>query len=230
MAIVVDPDKMLSEAGPLAKRRLAPSQVVMLLLYPTIFAVGLVVGLVIGIKQGQQSTNLNKNTVNLPKVNSTVIPNANNAVNTNTVNAEINANLNINALWQNADYLRIDAAAQASLNQQEQQDKERLVDQSASPTDIIRQQDLISLKYTLRTYYSVKSSYPSTNGQQIKLERNGQDVLYIAMKEFYGGSFNERIDPASPDYYYGYTSAGQTFELTCYLTSKKKAYTLRDSS
>lgn len=210
MPELLDPETALP-----TKRKATPSQIIMWLLYPVIFAIGLSVGLVIGIQQGKQQANENQNAVN--QVPTTVIPNANNRVNTNTSNANVNV-----AILNGGDFLKLDAATQAELNQQEQADKENLIDQSVSLTDVVRQRDLITLKYDLLAYFAVNESYPSTSNVQIRLDRKSGDTLYQALKDFYGGSYNEPIDPEDPTYYYGYTSDGTSFELTTILVSKNK--------
>ncbi|MBI2984780.1 MAG: hypothetical protein HYY50_04105 [Candidatus Kerfeldbacteria bacterium] len=224
MPVLIDPATALPEKS----RKLTPAQIITLLLYPVIFVVGLSVGLVIGLKQGQQQA---EKAANESKIPSTVVPNANAVINKNTSNANLSVNGilgNGNAL-NSGDYLAIDSATQAELNRQEQRDKERLVDQSSSLTDIFRQQDLISLKYRLKAYYAVKRAYPSTGGKQIRLDRGTADVLYQTLKDFYGGSFNEPIDPEHPTHYYGYTSSGQNFELTSYLVSQQKVFIIKDT-
>lgn len=201
----------------------------MLLLYPVIFLVGLVVGLVIGIRQGEQ--NVAEQNLNQPRVNSSVIPNANNRVTNSTQAANVNTSnafLNSNSALGGGDYLEIDAATQAELNEQEQKDKETLIDQTASLTDIVRQRDLITLKYRLKAYYAVKESYPSSQNVQIRLDRSSSDVLFQALKTFYGGSFNEPIDPEHPTFYYGYSSSGVKFQLTSKLVSKDRVFILTE--
>lgn len=226
MPLVEDPNAVLPPEKLSGVARVKPSQIIAWLLYPVIFAVGLSVGLVIGIKQGQANPSLlGGSNTNTAKVNSSIVPNVNNRVNTNTVNANTNTSnafLNVSG----GDYLKIDAATQAKLNQDKQKEKDTTVDQTASVTDILRQQDLINLKYDLKAYYLVHTSYPSTGGRQTRLERGATDVFYNTLKDFYGGSYNQPIDPEAPTYYYGYTSNGTTFELTAYLTSKKKPFVL----
>lgn len=219
MPVLMDPETALPEK----KRKMSPSQLIMLLLYPVIFVVGLSVGLVIGLRQGNanaSNTNQNQNANS-----ATIIPNANNVVNTNTTNANVNGILNnSNSALNGGDFLEIDAETQATLDQQEQQEKSTKVDQSTSLTDIVRQQDLITLKYSLKAYEIVNEKFPNTLGEQIRLDRSSKDTLYQALKEFYGGSYNEPIDPEHPTYYYGYTSDGKTFELTTYLVSQNKVF------
>lgn len=224
---------------PIYKRHTSPAQVIALLIYPVVFLVGVGVGLVIGLKQGKLISNSNTNTNRGTIVNTSIIPNANFraqpvAENTNTVadqnrNTTVNTEVNTNQALLNGAYLQLDAATQATLQTQEQADLNQLVDQSLTMADIIRQQDLIHLKYNLLTYYAVKKEYPSSGGQLIRLERGEDDVFYTAMKQFYGGSFYEKIDPQSPKYYYGYSSDGQTFQLTCFLVSQNKPFRLTDS-
>jgi hypothetical protein len=215
------------------------------LLFPVILAVGFVIGLVVGIKQGENT--VIANTANVNRKTSTIVPNANARVNTNTVNVNTqtstnatnaNNNANTNSAFVNisntsiggGDYLKLSAATQTALEAQQQKDLDKLVDNTASVTDIVRQRDLIATKYALKSYTSVMGNYPTTGGQATKIEGKAGEVLYAALKQFYGGSYNLKIDPQSPDYYYGYTSDGTTFTLTAYLTSKKKAFTLTDGA
>ncbi|MBI5467490.1 MAG: hypothetical protein HY975_04770, partial [Candidatus Kerfeldbacteria bacterium] len=151
MPVIVDPESVLPDAT----KRWKPSQVMLWLLYPVIFAVGLVIGIVIGIKQGQNSANTNQ--TSQTQLNTSVIPNANTRIVTNTTNANTNVsnaflNINTTALG-NADSLKIDATTQAQLNAQQQQDIDRLVDSTASVTDQVRQQDVIAMKYTMKAYF-----------------------------------------------------------------------------
>lgn len=229
MPFVVDPNSLPTEQPMTGGRRVAPRTVIMWLLYPVIFAVGLVSGVVIGIKQAQNNPNLlNSGNVNTVTLNTSIVPNANSRVNTNTINANTNVSnaFNSNSAISGGDYLNIDAQTQAQLNEDEQKEKDTTVDQTVTVTDILRQQDLISLKYDLKAYYIVKTLYPNTNGVQTHLERGAEDIYYVALKAFFGGSYNQPVDPESPTYYYGYTSDGKTFTLTSYLVSKKKAFIL----
>lgn len=226
MPVVVDPDQILPDKS----KNVRPSQVMMWLLYPVVLAIGFSGGLVVGIKQGQNSANTNN--VNRQRVNTSIIPNANTRVITNTVNANTNVsnaftNLS-NSAVATADYLKVSATTQAQLDTQQQHDLDTIVDQTATVTDIVRQRDLISLKYSLKAYASVEGTYPTTNGQLVHIEGKADEVMYTALKQFYGGSFNLKIDPESPTYYYGYSSDGTTFTLTSYLVSKKKAFMLTD--
>lgn len=226
MPEILDPT-MLSKSGA-TRQHIRPVTLIMLLLYPIILAVGVAVGLVIGIAQGKKEIIIQQN-ANAAKVNSSVIPNANTNVSTNTTNLNTNVSnvfLNTNDILNGGDYLELDAATTASLLQQQQAEEAQLVDTSGTVEDQLRQKDLIALKYNLKAYYIVNSSYPSTSGAQIKLDKSATDIFYTAMKDFYGGSFNERIDPDSPTYYYGYTSSGASFTLTCYLVGPKKAFVL----
>lgn len=236
MPFVLDPNSLPEKPTGQPDRKVKPSTIILWLLYPVVLAVGLVVGVVIGIKQAQNNPALlgNQNT-NQPKINSTIVPNANTrvnpVVNTNATGLNVNAvntnvATNVNSPLTGGDYLRIDAQTQARLNQDEQQEKESTVDQTASVSDILRQQDLISLKYDLKAYFAVRQAYPSTSGVQVHLERAAGDAFYAAMKDFYGGSYNQPIDPESPIYYYGYKSDGRTFELSAYLVSQKRAFIL----
>lgn len=225
MAELIDPNAITPEVP---RSRIRPSVLVMLLLYPVILAVGAAVGFVIGVAQGKKEINVQLNQ-NVNQVNTSVIPNANTNVSTNTTNA----NTNVSNVFQNSngplsggDYLQLDAATTASLKQQQQAEEDQLIETSGTVTDQLRQSDLIALKYDLKAYYTVKGNYPSTGGVQIKLDKSDQDIFYSAMKAFYGGSFNQRIDPQSPDYYYGYTSDGSTFTLTCYLVGPKRPFIL----
>ena len=228
MPSIVDPDSILPDR----KASVAPSKIILFLIYPVIFILGLAIGIVIGVKQGQASkTNSNQN-VNQTTVNTSIVPNANTRVNANVTTANSNVSnvfLNTNSTLGSGDYLQIDAATQSSLAQQEQKDKDTLVDQTASLTDVIRQRDLIALKYNLKAYYVIHSTYPSTAGHQIRLTRSDDNGFLAAMKSFYGSGYNLVIDPESPTYYYGYSSDGTTFELTAYLVSKSKAFILKST-
>ncbi len=223
MPVLIDPETALPET----KRKMTPGQLVLLLLYPVIFAVGLSVGLVIGLQQGRQQGSAQQQQSHS---NTSVIPHANTNVKTNTTNANTNVSnafLNTNFNLSGGDYLKLDASTQNTLNQKKQNDLDRLVDQTATLTDVIRQKDIIELKYDLLAYETVEKTFPVSN-QQYRLDRTDNDPLYTAMKTFNGGSYYERIDPESPQYYYGYSSDGTHFTLTAYLTSKSAAFTIRD--
>ncbi|MBI3572935.1 MAG: hypothetical protein HY092_01915 [Candidatus Kerfeldbacteria bacterium] len=226
MPTLVDPATVLPDK----QRRWSAKQIIIVLLYPVVLAVGLVAGLVIGIQQGEKNTAATMQTTQ--KVPTKIVPNANAVVTTNTSNANVgvsNVFLNTNGALVNGDYLKIDATTAAALDQAQTDEKSRLVDQKLPVTDIFRQQDVISIKYSLKSYFAVEKVYPTTNGQVIHLDRTATDVVYQALKTFYGGSFSQPIDPESPTYYYGYSSDGQTFTLTAYLTSKKQAFVLHDT-
>lgn len=230
MPVLLDPNSLPPEQTSTGSRRVAPRTIIMWLLYPVIFAVGIVAGVVIGIKQAENNAvKANLNLALQEQLNTSIVPNVNTRVNTNTTNANTNVSnvvLNTNSAIGGGDYLQIDAQTQAKLNQDEQQEKDATVDQTASVADILRQQDVISIKYDLKAYYTVHQSYPSTNSQQIRLERSADDPLYNALKNFYGGTYNQPVDPVSPEYYYGYTSDGESFTLTAYLVSKQKVFSL----
>lgn len=226
MPVIVDPESVLPDKT----KGVRPSQLILWLLFPVIFAVGFTVGMVVGIKQGQNSvTNGNNRNQN---GTSTVIPNTNARIVANTANANTNVSnafANFSSVTNSAgDFLKISAATQTELDALRQQDIDRLVDQTSSVTDQVRQRDLISTKYDLKAFYSVEGRYPSTNGAQIRSEGKAGESLYAEIKEFYGGSYNLKIDPESPKYYYGYTSDGASFTLTAYLTSKSTVFTLTD--
>ncbi len=226
MAEILNPQTLPTDGAP--RPRIRPATLVMLLLYPVVLAVGAAVGFVVGVAQGKKEVITEINT-NAARVNTSVIPNANTNVSTNTTNANTNVSnvfLNSNSPLNSGDYLQLDAATTASLQQQQQRDEDQLVTTSGTVTDQLRQKDLIALKYNLKAYYTVKGSYPSTSGEKVKLDKSSTDVFYAAMKTFYGGSFNHRIDPESPTYYYAYTSNGTTFELTCYLVGATKPFIL----
>lgn len=228
MPVIVDPDSILPDKT----KSVRASQLVLWLLFPVVLAVGFMAGLVVGIKQGQNS--VSSNTANQNQVPSTIIPNSNTRVTTNTTNANTNVSnafVNVsNSSIGSAGYLKLTPATQSALDTQQQQDLDKLVDNSASVTDIVRQRDLITIKYALKAYASVEGQYPSTQSQATKIEGKADEALYAALKSFYGGSYNLKIDPESPTYYYGYTSEGSTFTLTSYLTSKQKVFTLTDGA
>ena len=170
----------------------------------------------------------------VPAVNTTIIPNKNTRVTTNTVNANTNVSNAFpdltNTVLNSGDYLKITPVTQTALDAAQKLDLERLVDPAASVDDQFRQRDLISIKYNLKAYASVEGSFPTTGGVATKIEGKADEKLYTAMKDFYGGTYNLKIDPASPTYYYGYLSDGTTFTLTGYLIGQKKAFTLTDAS
>lgn len=217
MPTLLDPENALPP-----KKTVSPSQVILLLLYPIIFGVGFAAGLVIGLRQAPPLNTANTNTTPIVTTNARIVP-----TNTNTSSANVNTPLSNTAIGQ-GEYLQLDAATVAALNQQEQQDRASVVDQSAAVPDILRQEDVLSLKYNLQAYYSLKKSFPSTTGQQIHLERQADNIFFQAMKEFYGTTYNLRIDPESPTYYYGYASDGQSFELSAWLPSKNKPFILKN--
>lgn len=226
MAEVLDPNAIIPEST--RPSRIRPATLVMLLLYPVVLAVGAAVGFVVGIAQGKKEVTIQQNQ-NAQTVNTSVVPSANTNVSTNTTNANTNVSnvfLNNNSGLSTGDYLQLDAATTANLLAQQQRDEDQLVDSAGTVTDQLRQKDLIALQYNLKAYAIVKGGYPSTSGKQIKLDKGADDVFYTAMKSFYGGSFNHRIDPESPTYYYGYTSDGSTYTLTCYLVGLKKPFIL----
>lgn len=223
MPILLDPETALPEN----KRKMSPSQIILLLLYPVVFAVGLTVGLVIGLREGrQQGTEQVQQSIN-----TSIVPSANTNVKTNTTNANTNVSnafQNDNIALNGGDYLRLDAATLTTLNTKKQSELQQSVDQTVGLTDIIRQQDVIELKYDLLAYKAVEGSFPSSSGQLYKLDRSDQDPLYTAMKTFNGGTYYERIDPESPQYYYGYTSDGTHFTLTSYIVSQSRVFQVQD--
>lgn len=225
MPILVDPDQVLNDK----KKRLPASEIIAILLYPVILLVGVAVGIVIGVREAP-SFLANKNAKKYANIK--IITNVNTNKNKNT-NTAVNSNSNTSILNTNifyaGDSAKIDAATVAKLEAAKQADLNTVVDKTADFADILRQQDLIDLKYSLLSYKAVRGNYPSTDGKIIRLERNAEDIFYTAMKDFYGGTFYEKIDPQSPQYYYGYTSDGQTFQLSAYLVSKKKAFYLNSS-
>lgn len=223
MAILVDPDQELKDK----KNKPAASQVISWLLYPVIFLIGVTIGIAVGVKEApnfQAEQNRNRNFSNAK-----IVSNVNGATNRNT-NTGVNGNTNTSILntniFRSGDAAKLDATTEAKLLAQKQTDLNTLVDKTADFVDILRQQDLIDLRFSLRAYFAVRGSYPSTDNRPIRLERGADDIFYTAMKDFYGGSYYEKIDPQSPQYYYGYTSDGQSYQLSAYLTSKKKPYYL----
>ncbi len=225
MPILLDPETALPDTN---KKKMSAGQIVGLLLYPVIFAIGVTVGLVIGLQQGRQQGIKQEQL----RVNTSVVPSANTNVRTNTTNANTNVSnafLNTNIGLSGGDYLKLDAATQTSLAQKKQNELDRVVNQSLGLTDIIRQQDVIELKYDLLAYQAVEGKFPTSNSQVYKLDRNANDPLYAAMSKFNGGTYYERIDPESPQYYYGYTSDGTHFSLTSYLVGPKTVFTVTDS-
>jgi hypothetical protein len=223
MAILVDPDQALKDK----KTRPAASQIISWLLYPVVFLIGVTIGIAVGVKEApnfQAEKNKNRNFSNA-RIVTNVVTNGNRNSNGNTNSATNGSILNTN-IFRSGDAAKLDATTEAKLQADKQSELNRLVDKTADFVDILRQQDLIDLRYTLRVYFAVRGEYPSTDNRPIRLERGTDDTFYTAMKDFYGGSFYEKIDPQSPQYYYGYTSDGQSYQLSAYLTSKKKAFYL----
>jgi|GEM_PF-2350958 len=221
MPILVDPEKELPDA----KRRPSASQIISWLLYPVIMMIGVAVGIVIGVREAPDLKPINNanRTFSNAKIVSNVNTNRSNSnANTNTANTNSSV-LNTN-IFRTGDSAKLDSATETKL-QNEKAASLAAMDRTASFVDILRQQDLIELEYSLKAYHAVRGEYPSTDGQPLRLERKN-DAFYTAMKEFYGGSYYQKIDPESPTYYYGYQSDGASYRLSAYLTSKQKAFYL----
>lgn len=221
MPELIDPNDL-----PTKKTPTKPSQVIAWLLYPVIFVVGLSAGIVIGLQQATTNTNTTTENTNTQQfTNSSIVSgNANTSANTN-ISANTNTTTNASILPA-GDYLKIDPATETQLDQQKQQKLDQLVDKTLSFVDILRQQDLIELQYNLNIFHAVRGTYPTTDGKQVRLDKQEQDVFYAAMKEFFGGTFYQKIDPESPTYYYGYTSDGTTYTLTALLKTKNQPFIL----
>lgn len=86
---------------------------------------------------------------------------------------------------------------------------------TANANDLVRKQDLTSLKDALKKYYLANQSYPVAETlQKTSDTTNALTVLVpndIAILP---------VDPLSPTFYYGYKSDGKTFELTAALEDK----------
>lgn len=224
MPIIADPETELPDKT----KNVRPSQLIMWLLFPVVFAVGFTVGLVVGIKQGSNAVASQNNA----RANSSVIPNTNTrivanipTVNTNTTNAFTNLS---NSAVGGGDYLKVTANTQTVLDAKRQQDIDHVVDQTTSVTDQIRQRDLINMKYDLLVFFSVETRYPSTGRSEIKIEAKADEVMYNQLKQFYGGTYNLRVDPESPSRFYSYTSDGSSFTLSAYLTGPQKVFIQTD--
>lgn len=224
MAILVDPEQVLPDK----KHRPAASQIISWLLYPVVFLVGVTIGIAVGVREApsfQAEQNRNRNFSNA-KIVSNLPTNSNVNRNSNTNTSNTNGSILNTNIFRSGDATKLDATTEAKLLADKQLELETVVDKTADLADVLRQQDLIDLKYTLLAYHAVRGEYPSTENRPIRLERTADDIFYTAMKDFYGGSFFEKIDPQSPQYYYGYTSDGQTFQLSAYLVSKQKPFYL----
>jgi len=82
--------------------------------------------------------------------------------------------------------------------------------------DETRKKDLGDLKTALKRYYAEKSSYPQSP-TMIKTS-DKTSILYGALVPAYLEKLPD--DPLAPQYYYGYKSDGQSFELTAALEDK----------
>lgn len=97
---------------------------------------------------------------------------------------------------------------------------------SASPTsspqitsnvnDETRKKDLANISKALKNYFLAKSKYPLAP-ETIKTS-DKTSVLAVELAPTYIESLPQ--DPLSPDFYYGYKSDGQSFELTAVLEDK----------
>lgn len=221
MPILVDPEKELPDA----RKRPTASQIISWLLYPVILMIGVAIGIVIGVREApdlKPVNNANRTFSNAKIVSNANTNRSNSNANTNTSNTNSNV-LNTN-IFRSGDAAKLDSTTETKL-QNEKAAALAAMDRSVSFVDILRQQDLIDLEYSLKAYHAVRGEYPSTDGQPIRLERKN-DTFYNSMKEFYGGSYYQKIDPESPKYYYGYQSDGTTYRLSAYLTSKGRPYYL----
>ena len=75
---------------------------------------------------------------------------------------------------------------------------------------------MINIKSGLKDYYLAKSEYPK-NATMIKTS-DKTSVLAQALVPAYLDSLPD--DPQAPQFYYGYKSDGQTFEITAVLEDK----------
>jgi len=82
--------------------------------------------------------------------------------------------------------------------------------------DAKRKSDLKKIKQVLEAYYQQNSqSYPDSNGF-LKLDDSNSDVYRILSERVDEGSVR---DPNYPEFYYGYSSDGSSFELSARLES-----------
>lgn len=82
--------------------------------------------------------------------------------------------------------------------------------------DETRKKDLANIKSALKKYYNDHSEYPKTTG--VIKTSDKSTAFFQALYPQYITSLID--DPLSPQYYYGYQSDGQTFELTAVLEDK----------
>jgi len=87
---------------------------------------------------------------------------------------------------------------------------------TANINDQTRKKDLTNLKNALKKYFAEKSQYPQST--TIIKTSDSANVLAQALVPTYLEKLPD--DPTAPQYYYGYKSDGQTFELTCILEDK----------
>lgn len=82
--------------------------------------------------------------------------------------------------------------------------------------DETRKNDLASIKDALKKYFAVKAEYP-VSATLVKTS-DSNSVLSQAIVPTYLESLPK--DPLTPNFYYGYKSDGQTFEITAVLEDK----------
>ncbi|KKQ18276.1 MAG: hypothetical protein US31_C0006G0007 [Berkelbacteria bacterium GW2011_GWA1_36_9] len=82
--------------------------------------------------------------------------------------------------------------------------------------DETRKKDLANIKSALKKYYAVKAEYPASDS--VIKTSDANSVLAQAIVPTYLQSLPN--DPLAPNFYYGYKSDGQTFEITTVLEDK----------
>lgn len=86
---------------------------------------------------------------------------------------------------------------------------------TANANDVIRKQDLVSLKDALKKYFQANQAYPVSETAQ---KTSDVPNVLTALVPTYIAELP--VDPLSPTNYYGYKSDGLTFEITAALEDK----------
>lgn len=82
--------------------------------------------------------------------------------------------------------------------------------------DETRKKDLANIKTALEKYYAANAKYPES--PTVIKTSDSSNVLVESLAPTYLDILPD--DPMAPEYYYGYKSDGETFELTCVLEDK----------
>lgn len=142
-------------------------------------------------------------------------------------NFNTNSNYNIGNINTNTSssygYDRLSLDKKNELLEAEKKERQEKVDYTVDYIDTRRMNELIDIKYDLLAYYEIYQKFPKSNGVE-KLDGEN-DAINRTLKDFKRYYYGWK-DPEYPKYYYGYKSDGESFELTCYLISKKEVFKL----